>query len=39
MKYCEVFGAEVKATFDLVVLLILHWVGKIMNDYFTGFRR
>src|SRR6218665_4194840 len=33
MKHCEVFSAEVKATFDTVVPLILHWDGKIIEDF------
>src|SRR6218665_1751668 len=32
MKHREVFSAEVKATFDPVVPLILHWGGKIIED-------
>ena len=35
MKHREIFASEVKATFDTEVPLILHWDGKIMDD-FTG---
>ena len=35
MKHRELFASEVKATFDPEVPLILHWDGKIMDD-FTG---
>jgi len=35
MKHRESFAAEVKASFDPTVPLILHWDGKIMDDY-TG---
>src|SRR6218665_1427926 len=33
MKHREVFSTEVKATFDPVVPLILHWDGKIIEDF------
>src|SRR6218665_847930 len=33
MKHRDVFSAEVKATFDPVVPLILHWDGKIIEDF------
>jgi hypothetical protein len=33
MKHREAFTCEVKATFDPTVPLILHWDGKIMDDY------
>jgi len=35
MKHRTLFSTEVKATFDPAVPLILHWDGKIMDD-FTG---
>ena len=35
MKHRKLFASEVKATFDPEVPLILHWDGKIMDD-FTG---
>jgi hypothetical protein len=35
MKHREAFTSEVKATFDPKVSLILHWDGKVMDD-FTG---
>ncbi len=33
MKHREAFTAEVKASFDPKVPLILHWDGKIMDDF------
>ena len=35
MKHRKAFTCEVKATFDPTVALILHWDGKILDDY-TG---
>ena len=33
MKHRAAFAAEVKATFDPTVRLVLHWDGKIMDDF------
>ena len=33
MKHREILAAEVKASFEPTVPLILHWDGKIMDDF------